>query len=334
MKTLLAVAASLAPHFACALDVVPPPYQARAEIAGVIRVWGSTEMKPLLTRWEAGFRRLHPQVRFVTNLTGSDIGMAALYSANADIALLGRDATASEVKAFEWIYRYKPARVAIANGGINAGRSPALVACVHRDNPVAGLTLAQLDALFSAERLRGAAIELRTWGDLGLTGAWAGQPIHLYTFDTESGSGRFFREIVLKGARKLNWDRLTEFRDTSPLPPRSHDAAKKMLGLLAHDRYGLAVAAGPTADRVKRVPIAASANGPPVSPTAGSLVSGSYPLGRSVFAYFNRRPTTPLDAPVAAFLRYALSAPGQQLVTADYLALSPEMAAQQAKELD
>ncbi len=342
MKTFAAVAALAAASLAHALDVVPPPYQARTEIAGVMRVWANAEMKPLLARWEAGFRRLHPHVRIESHLTGSDVGMAGLYAGKADIALLGRAAGASELKAFEWVYRYKPARVEIANGGMNEGHAPALVAYVHRDNPIAQLTLTQLDALFSSERRRGAPTGLRTWGDLGLTGVWANEPVHLYTFDTESGTGRLFREVVLKDSRKLYWDRLSEFKDSSPLRPHSHDAGKKILEALARDRYGLAVAAGPAGAGVKAVALATAEDVNAVAPTRENLVSRRYPLGRSVFAYFNRRPDGPLDAPVAEFLRYVLSGEGQQLVAKgrEYLpldaatAVAQTSALQQAKRLD
>jgi phosphate transport system substrate-binding protein len=335
MKTLFAVAVLTAASFAHALDVAPPPYQARTDISGVIRVWGNPEMMPLLARWEAGFRRPHPQVRFESHLMGSDVGMAGLYTGKADIALLGRDAAASEVKAFEWIYRYKPGRVEIANGGMSAGHSPALVAYVHRDNPLARLTFTQLDALFSADRLRGGPTALRTWGDLGLIGAWGNQPIHLYTFDTESGSGRFFREVVLKDSRKLHWDRLTEFHDSWPLRPHLHDAAKKMLEALARDRYGFAVAGGLAGPGVKAVALAAGDDTDAVAATRENLVSRRYPLGRPVFAYFNRRPDSALDAPVAEFLRYVLSEEGQQHVATgtEYLRLDAVTAIAQRRAL-
>ena len=335
MKRLVAVAGLAAASFVHALDVAPPPYQARTQIAGSIRVWGNPEMMSLLARWEGGFRRVHPDVHIESHLTGSDVGMAALYTGKADIALLGRGATANEVKAFEWIYRYKPAHVEIANGGMSAGHSPALAAYVDRDNPIAKLTLAELDALFSPERLRGAPAPLRTWGDLGLAGEWARQPIHLYTFDTESGSGRFFREAVLQDSRKLYWDHLTEFADGSPVHPRSHDAARKMLEALARDRYGLAVGAGPAVTGVKAIALAAGDDAPPIAPTPENLVSRHYPLGRSVLAYFNRKPGGAPDAPVAEFLLYVLSEEGQQLVATnrEYLRLDGATAAAQTRVL-
>ncbi len=312
---------------------MPPPYQARKDVAGVVRVWGNPETKAIVERWEEGFRRAHPQVRFENQLTGSDVAMAGLYTGNADIAFLGRDAGASEVKAFEWIYRYRPERVEVMTGADRPGRSPALVVYVHRDNPLARVTLAQLDAIFSNERLRGAPAAIRTWGELGLSGEWADKPINLYTFDTESGTGRYFRDAALKDSRKLHWERVKEFSDSSAT---SHDAGSRMLEALAADRHGLAVASGPAYANVKALALAATDGGDAVAPTPKNLASRRYPFARAAFAYFNRRPETTLDVPVAQFLRYVLGEEGQQRVDVrdGYLRLDPVAAQAQRRKLD
>jgi len=106
---------------------------------------------------------------------------------------MGREATAPELKAFEWIFRYRPARIEIATGSLaSPGRSPALVAFVHRENPLRDLSLGQLDAIVGYERLRGSPERIRTWGQLGVQGEWRDRPIHLYIYDLESGTGQFF----------------------------------------------------------------------------------------------------------------------------------------------
>src|SRR5207302_1538038 len=103
-----------------------------------------------------------------------------------DVALLGRDATAPEVKAFEWIFRYRPTRIEIMTGALDQpGQSPAVVVFVHAGNPLEKITYAQLDDLISAERLRGGRTEIRTWGGLGLGGDWAARPVHILLPDTE-----------------------------------------------------------------------------------------------------------------------------------------------------
>jgi phosphate transport system substrate-binding protein len=314
---------------------LPPPPEP-PDAAGVIRVWGTAELKPLLERWQAAFGKTHPAARFESRMTGSDAGLPGLYTRRADIALLGREATAAEVKAFEWIFRYKPAAIEVATGSLGVpGRSPALVVYVRRDNPLAQLTLAQLDAAFGSERLRGAPANIRTWGGLGLTGEWRDRPIHLYAPDTEEGTGRFFRSAVLNDSRMLDWEHLREFSDTKGAPSQ-HDAAQKILAALAADPLGLAVAGvGIDEARVKPLALAAAAGGPFVAPTRGTLLSRAYPLTRAVFAYVNRAPAAPLDPKVREFLAYVLSADGQREVerAGNYLPLNAALAQRQTELL-
>lgn len=320
IPAVLMLLASMTPAFAALPPPVEPP-----EAAGVIRVWGTAELRPLLERWQAGFKQSHPAAHFETRMTGSDAGLPGLYTRSADIALLGREATAAEVKAFEWIFRYKPTAVEVATGSLGVpGRSPALVVLVHRDNPLAKLTLAQLDAAFGSERLRGAPANIRTWGQLGLAGVWRDRPIHLYAPDTEEGTGRCFRSVVLNDSRMLDWEHLREFADTKGTPNR-HDAGRKILDALAGDPLGLAVAGAGTNDpRVKAVAVAAMADGPFVAPTRESVATRTYPLARPVFAYVNRAPDVPLAPKVQDFLSFILSAEGQRMVAADstYLPLT------------
>ena len=166
-------------------DAAPQP-------VAVLRLAGNSQMGGLVDRWAAGFRQLHPEVRIETHLTGSDTGMAALYTGRADLALLGREPTASEIQAYEWIHLHRPAEVEIATGSLDRpGRSPALVIFVQHDNPIRSLTLAQLGAVFGAEPGPVSASP-RTWSLLGLSGEWAGRPVHLYGPDATSGTGRYF----------------------------------------------------------------------------------------------------------------------------------------------
>jgi phosphate transport system substrate-binding protein len=316
---------------------VLPPVRPRPVETKVIRLQGNAALLAPARQWAAEFMRRQPAVRVEVTMAGSDVGMTALYTGQADIALLGREAAAQELKAFEWIFRYRPARVEIMTGGLDQpGRSPALVFQVHRDNPLAQLTFAQADALFSPERRRGAPAALRTWGDLGLTGEWAAQPIRLYAPDTESGPGRFFRAAVLGDSRKLYWDRLTEFTDSAVLDNPAHDASAKIVAALAADRYGLAVAAVvPAVAGVKTLRLATEAGAPAVAVNEESVASRRYPLARPVYAYFNRGPEEAADPVLAEFLEYVLSEAGQAVVRQDghYLPLNPAQAAAQQQSL-
>jgi phosphate transport system substrate-binding protein len=316
---------------------VLPPVRLRPVETKVIRLQGNVALLAPARQWAAEFMRRQPAVRVEVTLAGSDVGMAALYTGRADIALLGREAAAQELKAFEWIFRYRPARVEIMTGGLDQpGRSPALAFQVHRDNPLAQLTLVQADAIFSPERRRGAPAALRTWGDLGLTGEWAAQPIRLYAPDTESGTGRFFRAAVLGDSRKLYWDRLTEFTDSAVLDNPTHDASAKIVAALAGDRYGLAVAAVvPAVAGVKTLRLGTEAGAAAVAVTEESVASRRYPLARPVYVYFNRGPDEAADPVLAEFLDYVLSEAGQAVVRQDghSLPLSPAQVATQRQSL-
>ena len=307
-----------------------------ADAPQVLRIAGNAELAGVVARWSDGFTQSHPGVRIEAHLTGSDTGMAFLYTGKADVVLLGRSPTPSESQAFEWIFRYKPAQLEVLTGSLDrAGRSPAPVLFVHRDNPLTQLSLAQLDAIFGTEH-RFLPADLRTWGQLGLTGEWADKPINLYGPDAMSGTGRFFRHVVLNDSRMMNWSRYTEFADTAPTVKPSHDAGRQTLAALAKDRYGLAIASlGFANDQVRALSLAVGGGGAPVTATRDNLISHRYPLTRGVTACFNRKPDVAPPALVAEFLRYILSEAGQQVIGQGegYLPLDATQAAAAARQL-
>jgi phosphate transport system substrate-binding protein len=305
--------------------------------SGTIRVWSNEAMRAVVVRWQQGFSRHHRGVTVVDTPIGTDVAMAGLYTGRADVALMGREATASEVQAFEWIFRAKPARVEIMNGSLAAPeKSPALVVFVHPDNPLSKLTLAQLDAIFGHEHRRGLD-PIVTWGQLGLRGDWAARPIDLYGPDATSGSGVFFRHAVLGDSRNLNWDRMREFSDEKGAGSALRSAGRQIVDALSRDRFGIAVAnlgfAGP---QVKALALAAGDRGPFVNATTESVGSRTYPLTRTAFALFKRLPGRPLDPKVQEFLTYILSDEGQAEVgrEGDYLRLPADVVREQLRTLE
>jgi len=314
----------------------PPVASAKPE-AGTIRICGDDRMESVVKNWEEGFQKENPGARFENKLMGTGTGMAGVYSGVADLAILGREITPVETMAFAWVYRYPPAAVEVATGSLDVpGKSPALAVLVSSDNPVSHLTLAQLDAIFGCERRRGAPGQIRTWGDLGLTGEWADRPIHAYGRDVDTGTAGFFRQAVLKGSRKWNWDELTEFTD-KPQPDGSVlDADRQIASALAADRFGIAVSSLHYPDpRVKAVALAEGDGGPYFGPTRDNLIAREYPLTRSIGAYFNRAPGQAIDPKVDRFLRYILSQQGQGDVAreGDYLPLSADKIQEQLGKL-
>lgn len=317
------------------------PYRPLGPVRGVIRVWGNETMAGIVRRWSERFVRYHPGARIEARMLGGDVAMGALTTGKADIALLGREAAPQEVKGFEWIYRYPPSAIEVLNGSLdNPGCSPALAVLVHRSNPLSSLTLAQLDGLFSLDLRGGGKESLRIWGQLGLSSEWAGRAIRLYSPDTETGTGVFFRNAALGGTRKLNWERLMEVEDSTGPGAPSHDAGRKLAALVADDPNGLAVAplSAPLPMDVHVVALAVREGEAAVLPTRESLLARRYPLGRVVRAYVNAAPekpvdpkmARPLDRGVAEFLSYVLSTEGQGVAATEgnYLPLGREADAQ------
>lgn len=329
---LLALLA-LGPASAAPAQVPPPPHRPPA---GVVRVWSTAEAGPLIAAWTRRFVLQHPGTRVLAKPAGSDVAMAGLYTGQADIALIGREATESEVKAFEWVFRYRPTAVDVLTGSVGrAGHSPALVVFVHRDNPIDRLRLDQLEAVFGQEHRRSPA-NVRTWGELGLPEPWAGREIRLYAPSSESGTGRFFRAKVLGDSNKMNWDHLTEFDDPVRSGGASDDSGRRILEALARDRFGMAVAnlrdAGPD---VKQVALGASPGGEFHAATRDDVIERRYALARGVYAYVNLPPGDGLDAQVAEFLEYVLGADGQGVAAGldGYLPLAPRLLAGERKKI-
>ena len=297
----------------------------------VLRIWGNPAMTTVVQQWEAGFARSHPEAKFENHLTGSDTAMAGLYTGKADLALLGRSCSASEIQAFEWIFRYKPTQVEVMTGSFDQpGKSAALVVFVHLDNPLGELTSKQLAAV-----LRGGAGSVRSWGELGVKGEWASQPIHLYVPDTISNTGKFLQQALLDGSKTMNWEHMTEFNDREKFQDPTHDASAQAIAALSADRFGLAVANMAFASpRVRALALRGPANAAAIAPTRASVASREYLLARAAVVVVNQRPDAPLAVLTREFLDYVLSAEGQNAVEpGGYLPLTSRTISDQLAKL-
>ena len=310
-----------------------PAYTPTEKISGTLTIWGNDGMIELEKRWEEGFLKYQPGVRFDLHLLSTATGIGGLYAGHADLAYMGRDAWQNETLGFTKTFGYNPTRFVGATGAYDVeGKTFPMVVFVSRDNPLHGLTLPQLDAIFGTERKLGAPRALRTWGDLGLTGEWADKPIHLYAYPNDSGFGVFFSTAAMGASTQWNcdikqFDNLTDAQGKTTTP-----GGKRILDALAQDRYGLAYSGIRYAPPgIRPIPIAAREGAPFIPPTRENTVNRTYPLARDIPIYINQAPGQPLAPKLREFLLYLFSREGQQAISheGDYLPLTLKFVQQQ-----
>jgi phosphate transport system substrate-binding protein len=332
------------------------PYQPQVQVHGVLRVYGSG-LGGLIADWQAGFSKYHQDAKFQNVLPTSDAALPALITGVADLAPDGGEAALTETLAFYESYGYHPTAITVATGAYDVeGHTNGLIVYVNERNPVDKLTLDQLDGIFGEQRtagLRGfqwdpvggrsADRDIRTWGQLGLAGAWAKHGIQTYGH-APSGTSRFFQLTVLKNSDKWN-PNFREYVESGSKMIAEGDR-EQQLGLrhmlgeeLARDPYGIAWTVLPQARGIqglKAVALAMLPSGPYVMPSRESFQNRSYPLTRSVYIFINRPPGSPVEARTREFLRFVLSREGQQIVAANggYLPLPEAVADQQRRKLD
>jgi phosphate transport system substrate-binding protein len=318
-----------------------PAYRPQQIVTGTLRLWGHGSprtdfMGKLVKLWQDGFRRHHPGIQFDNRMYGTASAMGALYTGAGDLAILGREIWPAEIEAFTRVMRYAPLGIDIATGSLDIRNMDfALNVFVHKANPLAKLTLTQVDAVFGSEHLRGAK-NIRTWGELGLTGEWKDQPIRVYGFPIRRGFAIFFQDAALGGSHRWNCD-LKEFADIRRPDGASLDGGRQILDALAEDRYGIAYSNLRYANaQVKPLALAAKDGGPYYAATKETLIQRQYPLTRFITTFINRAPGRPVDPKVKEFLRYILSREGQRDIAreGDYLPLSEAAARAQLKKLE
>ncbi len=308
----LALAALLGAGAAPALDVDSgiPAYEKTSGVSGNLNSVGSDTLANLMTLWAEAFKRFYPNVNIQIQAAGSSTAPPALTEGTSSLGPMSRKMKSNETEAFEARHGYKPTAIPVA--------IDALAVYVHKDNPVSGLSIPQVDAIFSATRKCGYDADLGTWGDLGLGGEWASRPIQLYGRNSVSGTYGYFKETALcKG----------DFKDSVNEQPGSASVVQGVTQSLNGIGYS---GIGYRTSGVRAVPLAKKAGDDFVAATPENAVSGAYPLGRFLYVYVNKHPNQPLAPLERAFMKMVLSREGQQVVIKDgYIPLPAAVVARQ-----
>jgi phosphate transport system substrate-binding protein len=283
------------------------PYQKVSGISGSLSSIGSDTMNNMMTLWAETFRRMYPNVKIQIEGKGSTTAVPALIGGTAQFGPMSREMRQAEIDQFEAKHRYKPTQLRTA--------FDALAVYVNKDNPIKQLTLAQVEAIFSKTRRRGHGQDVRTWGQLGLTGDWANRPISLYGRNAASGTYGFFKEQVL-----MNGDYKTTVKE--------QPGSASVVSGVTEDRYGIGYSGiGYRTSGVRAVPIVAK-DGSASDGSYADVVSGKYPIWRFLYVYVNKAPGKPLAPVPAEFVKLIFSKEGQEVVVKDgYMPLTAALAA-------
>ncbi|MHB8812559.1 MAG: substrate-binding domain-containing protein [Steroidobacteraceae bacterium] len=314
-----------------------PPYQPSRQVNGTVTSWGHGFLREMMRDWEQGFHRFQPNVKFQDDLASSAAAMAGLYAGRANLGVLAREIVPMEVAAYQKMTGQKIFPVTVLTGSYaDHDKLMALGIFVNRSNPLARLDFRQLDAIFGAQHLAGAPSNIRTWGQLGLGGAWKDRPIHPYSGPAgDEAPAFYFSQTVMRGSTLWNGG-LQQLDDVTGPDGKHIDGYQRAVDAVATDPDGIAVTvAGYHDPQAKLVAIAVSPNGPYVEPSRASVADRTYPLSRSVTFYINDGAKIPPDPAVIEFLRYVLSRDGQEqaLREGDFLPLTPRIARAQLAKL-
>ena len=292
----VALSASVANAQTIQVDAELPGYEKVSGISGNLNSIGSDTLNNLMTLWAEGFKKVYPNVNVQIEGKGSSTAPPALIEATAQLGPMSRAMKSKETDEFEKKFGYKPTAIRTS--------LDSLAVFVNKDNPIQGLNIQQVDALFSKNRKCGLPADTATWGDLGLTDNWTSAPISLYGRNSASGTYGFFKKVALcKG----------DYKDTVKEQPGSASVVQGV----SEDRNGAGYSGiGYTTSGVRPIPLVKEGSDY-VEPTYENVASGKYPLSRFLFVYVNKEPNKALDPLTKEFLKFVLSKEGQEIVVKD-----------------
>ncbi|MAA86242.1 PstS family phosphate ABC transporter substrate-binding protein [Haliea salexigens] len=287
----------MAPVALAELDPGLKDYEIASGVSGNLSSIGSDTLANLMTLWAEDFKRAYPNVNIQIQAAGSSTAPPALTEGTANIGPMSRDMRDKEIEAFETRYGYKPTAVPVA--------IDALAVYVHKDNPIEGMSIAEVDAVFSSTRKCGAAQDIGQWGQLGLGGAWEGRDMQLFGRNSVSGTYGYFKTVGLcKG----------DFKNSVNEQPGSASVVQSVSTSINGIGYS---GIGYRTSSVRTVPISKDEGGAYVEADAENSINGRYPLARFLYVYVNKDPNKPLSPLEREFFKLVFSRQGQDVVLKD-----------------
>ncbi|OOZ39695.1 phosphate-binding protein [Solemya pervernicosa gill symbiont] len=297
------------------VDSSIPAYTKASGVSGNLSSVGSDTLANLMTLWAEDYKRAYPSVNIQIQAAGSSTAPPALTEGTSNLGPMSRKMKSKELEAFEKKHGYKPTPIRVA--------IDALAVYVHKDNPIKGLTIPQVDAIFSFNRKCGGDTDIAKWGDTGLTGAWKGRTVQLYGRNSVSGTyGYFKKKALCKG----------DFKSTVNEQPGSASVVQSITSSINGIGYS---GIGYKTSGVRAVPLTKKPGKPFIEATPETAVAGTYPLSRFLYVYVNKHPNKPVNPITREFIKLVLSKQGQQVVVKDgYIPLPARVVEQELAKLN
>jgi len=278
------------------VDPKLPAYSKVGGVSGNISSVGSDTLANLMTFWAEEFKKQYPNVAVQIQAAGSSTAPPALTEGTSNLGPMSRKMKDKEIEAFEKKFGYKPTAIPVA--------IDALAVFVNKDNPIKGMSIEQVDAIFSSTRTCGGAKDISKWADLGLTGDWAGRDVQLYGRNSVSGTYGYFKEVALcKG----------DFKSSVNEQPGSASVVQSVATSLNGVGYS---GIGYKTSSVRALPLSKKGD-KYVDASPEAALDGSYPLSRALYVYVNKAPGKELSPLEREFVKLVLSKEGQEIVVKD-----------------
>lgn len=307
--TLLAAGPAAA---AAEVEKALPEYEKASGVSGNLSSVGSDTLANLMTFWAEEFKRKYPNVNIQIQAAGSSTAPPALTERTSNLGPMSRKMKDKEIEGFERAFGYKPTAIRVA--------IDALAVFVNKDNPVRGMTIPEIDAVFSSTRRCGYPDEINRWGQFNVTGNLENSAIQLFGRNSVSGTYGYFKEKALcEGDFKANVNE----QPGSASVVQSVSTSPNAIGY-----SGI----GYMTSNVKAVPIAKAEGAEFIEATPENAISGKYPLARFLYIYVNKHPNKALSPLELEFLKLVLSRSGQELVVKDGYIPLPAMVVERELE--
>ena len=316
ISTLAVVASTISlPAMAdVSVDKGIPTYKKASGVSGNVSSVGSDTLANMMTLWAEEFKREYPNVNIQIQAAGSSTAPPALTEGTSNFGPMSRKMKDKEIEAFEAKFGYKPTPVPVA--------IDALAVFVNKDNPIKGLSIKQVDAIFSHTRKCGGSAEIKTWGDAGLNGAWTNKKVELYGRNSVSGTyGYFKKKALCKG----------DYKNDVKEQPGSASVVQSVSASLNGIGYS---GIGYRTSSVRALPLSKK-GGKFVEASFDNAVNGSYPLSRFLYMYVNKKPNQDLLPIEREMVKLILSQQGQSIVAKDgYIPLPAKVVKKTMKQLN